>query len=318
MNLGRAAGIGAAALLALLVVSGCTGRPTAAPSATPVATPAPGATPAGDLQLTRVVDGLGLAVVQNRPDYGDRRLQLSITNEGPETITVASAVFSSAQFAAEARSSTGTDVPPGLTRFLPVDLPDAVCPAPSAEPRLSVTLTAADGSEREVAGQPADPFGVLPRIALEDCLEVSVASVAAIRLADDLSVTGTGPDAVAHVSLIVEPRAAATGADLSLELAEVRSTILLQPAEGDIWPVGRTVQPGDEPFTVDLAAVPARCDPHAVAEDKRGTFFPLTLELSDPDSTTQSAPATLDVPSSESLKRALYAYLAATCGFTLP
>lgn len=306
----------ASVALALLAVSGCTAHPSPSPAetgASPATSTTPQATAAADADRATVVDGIGLAVLQNRPDYGIRRLQLSVTNEGAEAITVTAARFESPQFAAPADWARSTEVPAGLTRFLPVDLPDAVCPAPDAVPQLSVTVTAADGTVREVAGRPADPFAVLPRIAGEDCLDAAVAAVASVRLDDALEVVGDGPEAVARLRLVVEPqKAGATTAASILQLETASSTILLQPADGPDWPLDLTLEPGDPPSTIVLEAVPARCDPHAIAEDKRGTFLPITLSLDD------AAPATIDVPSSDALKLALYAFIASTCGFAVP
>ncbi|MCS5715240.1 hypothetical protein NVV95_11845 [Herbiconiux sp. CPCC 205716] len=336
----RAATTAALTALLLVAVSGCSNpaTPAAGPAASssattpagasvaPTGTTANGTTPPTVAPV--VVDGLGLAIVQNRPDYGARRLQLSITNESASPVTVTAAQFSSPQFTAPVAAAKGTEIPVGLTRFLPVLLPEAVCPAPSTTPTLTVTVTDAAGASREVAGSPADPFAVLPRIAGEDCLDDAVATVADLRLADTLEVTGAGSDSVAHLQLIVDPRPMATTTDtgassrtaplsptgagpITLRLDHAASTILLRPADGTDWPIDLEVTPGDAPVTVTLDAVPARCDPHAIAEDKRGTFVPVTLEI-------PGGPAgTVSIPSSDTLRLAIYDYLASTCGFAV-
>jgi hypothetical protein len=306
----RAAVLAAVTAVALVAVSGCSNQAGPAVSTAPAApTPtgsdtsatAPGTAPV-------VVDGLGLAILQNRTDYGARRLQLSITNETGSPVTVTAARFSSPQFVAPVETAKATEVPAGLTRFLPVLLPEAICPAPATTPELTVTMTDTTGTAREVTGRPADPFGVLDRIAGEDCLDEAVSAVAALRFSDTLEVTGEGPDAVAHLQLIVDPAPTAT---TTLHLDHAASTILLQPADGADWPIDLTVTPGDASRTLTLDAVPARCDPHAIAEDKRGTFVPVTLELAD-------GPAgTVSIPSSDPLRLAIFAYLASTCGFAV-
>ena len=310
----RAAVVAALTALVLVAVSGCSNQPGPAPSTAPAAAPA-SPTPTGtDTSAAApgtapvVVDGLGLAILQNRPDYGARRLQLSVTNETDSSVTVTAARFSSPQFTQPVAAEKSTDVPAGLTRYLPVALPDPVCPAPATVPELTVTVTDATGASRDVTARPADPFGVLDRIAGEDCLDEAVSAVAALRLADTLEVTGEGPDAVAHLRLIVDPTP--TGS-MTLHLDRAAPTILLQPADGTDWPLDLDVAPGDGPTTLTLDAVPARCDPHAIAEDKRGTFVPVTLELSD-------GPAgTVSIPSADPLRLAIYAYLASACGFAV-
>ncbi|WP_382304971.1 hypothetical protein [Herbiconiux sp. UC225_62] len=291
----------AVGLAVAFVITGCTGSGggDATPSARPTAsTPAP----------PTVVDGLGLAILQNRPDYAKRILQLSVTNEGAEPVTVVGARFESAQFVEPASwsKSASTDVPAGLTRSLPVQLPAAVCPSPKGtEPTLTITLADASGATHDVTGQPSDPFGVLARIAAEDCLDDAVAGVAALSLDDSLAVTGTGEDSVAHLTLRADP----TGGTGELHLDEVRFTILLQPAEGTTWPLDATLAGGDAPQEFTLDVVPARCDPHAIAEDKRGTFLPVVLDVAGGPS------GTVSVPSSDSLRLAIYDFIAVRCGF---
>ncbi|MCS5734196.1 hypothetical protein [Herbiconiux daphne] len=303
----RATGLAALIALALVaVVAGCSSSP-AAPMATSGAPSTPRATPEPPV----VVDGVGLAILQNRPDYGKRVLELSVTNEGDEPITVTGARFESAQFVAAAEWAKSTEVPPGLTRYLPVQLPDPVCPAPDAPATLTITITAPDGSRRDVTAAPTDAFGVLPRIAGEDCLADAVAAIATVRLDDDLEVSGTGTDSVAHLKLVVEPAASAAAAEASgtLRLSDARFTILMAPTDGDVWPLDAEFSPGDPARDFVLDVTPARCDPHAVAEDKRGTFLPVEVSIADGPS------GTVDIPSSDALRLALYDFIAAHCGY---
>ncbi|TAJ49881.1 MAG: hypothetical protein EPO52_02810 [Herbiconiux sp.] len=297
------------ALLTALLLAGC--APTGGTEGTtPTSSAAASAgTTAGTTAAPPVViDGLGLEILQNRPDYGNRMLQLSITNEGDTALTVTAATFSSPQFEAPSEWVKTTEVPPGLTRHLPVQLGTAICPAPATTPTLTVTVVDASGTSRIVTGRPSDPFGVLERIAGEDCLDDAVAAVAALRLDDTLEVTGTGADSVAHLTVHVDPSMGSG----ELHLEEARSTILLSPTEGDTWPLDRTITGGDSPQTLSVAAVPARCDPHAIAEDKRGTYIPISVTITD-------GPAgTVYLRSSDQLRLAIYDYLAATCGFAVP
>jgi hypothetical protein len=323
-------------LVAVLVpatVIGCAEQP---PSPTPASASAssasaPGAAGQSTPAPPTVVDGLGLSVLQNRPDYGKRVLQLSVTNEADEPVTIVAARFESAQFATPALWSKPTDVPAGLIRQLPVQLGEAVCPTPAAHPSLVVTLVDASGSTRDVVATPSDPFGVLERIAREDCLDDAVATIATLRLDDSLRVSGDGSDAVAHVRLLVEPVPAATdtpsgaapegdtperdtsegdSAGRALQLDSVGSTILLAPAKGDAWPLDATFSAGDATADFALDTVPARCDPHAIAEDKRGTFLPVAVSIEG------GLAGTVFVPSSDALRLAIYDFIASRCGFT--
>jgi len=304
LRLVAAAGIVATVLLlAACAPAGPPATETASPTAS---TPGPGveATPAPPV----VVDGLGLQILQNRPDYGNRMLQLSVTNDGDAAVTVTAATFRSPQFAAPSEWSKPTEIPAGLTRHLPVQLGTAICPAPATTATLSVTVVDSSGATRTVTGEPSDPFGVLERIAGEDCLDDAVAAVADLHLTDTLEVAGNGADAVAHLTVVADP-SNGTG-ELNLDAA--RSTILLAPPDGDTWPLDRTVVGGGAPETFTLDAVPARCDPHAIAEDKRGTYIPVALAVEG------GAAGTVYLRSSDALRLAIYDYIAAACGFAVP
>lgn len=288
---------------AALVLTGCTPQ-GGAQTAAPTASAAVGTSPAPPV----VVDGLGLEILQNRPDYGNRMLQLSVTNGEDTPLTVTGATFSSPQFETASTWAKPTEIPPGLTRHLPVQLGTAICPAPATTPMLVVTVVEASGTSRVVTGEPADPFGVLERIAGEDCLDDAVAAVAELRLDDTLEITGSGRESVAQLTVHVDP-SKGSGA---LRLEEARPTILLAPAEGDTWPLDHTVMGRGSPESFTVAAVPARCDPHAIAEDKRGTYVPISLTI------IGGPTGTISLRSSDRLRLAIYDYLAAACGLAVP
>lgn len=311
----RAAAV--SALVVALTLTGCTVQPGQGPSgpdptaaSTGPSAPsdsAPSGTEPSD-SAPLVIDGVGLEILQNRPDYGNRVLQLAVTNEGADPLTVTQARFDAPQFESVAEWAKPTEVPPGLIRQLPVQLGTAICPAPPGAPTLTVTVTDSAGTARRVTGRPSDPFGVLARIAGEDCLDGAVASVATLTVHDDFEVTGSGADAVAHLRLVADP----SGGSGSLRLVRASSTILLQPADGSDWPLNATVERGGPSREFVLDAVPARCDPHSVAEDKRGTYLPVTAEVGD-----AGPSGTVSLRSSDALRLALYDFIASACGFAV-
>jgi len=70
--------------------------------------------------------------------------------------------------------------------------------------------------------------------------------------------------------------------------------------------VALTVDGRSQTSAVTLTLVPARCDPHAVAEDKRGTVFPLRVSV---DGTS----GTVYVAADAEVKAALYDFVRAAC-----
>jgi len=77
-----------------------------------------------------------------------------------------------------------------------------------------------------------------------------------------------------------------TGTEGTVTILDAKGTVLLgltDEAGGaiTIMPVDLLVDASAGDSVIRLSIVPNRCDPHAVEEDKRGTFFPLDVETGD-------------------------------------
>ena len=64
----------------------------------------------------------------------------------------------------------------------------------------------------------------------------------------------------------------------------------------------------DAPSVITLLVTPNRCDPHAIAEDKRGTVFPISVILDDGTTGRQY------VASADVVRAALYDVIGMACG----
>ncbi|MBM7505305.1 hypothetical protein ACFPER_17605 [Agromyces aurantiacus] len=283
----------AAALLAAAVA---TGLGACAPGA-------PAETDDADLP-----EGLTVAVQQGRLDAPQGRLVLHFENTGdPLTVT-----------ALEVRSPA---LEPGMRRDEPfelgaddaldirLDLTGTVCDGDPAGIEIAVDVQSADGAEPSGVLVPEDPFGTMARIADADCLAESAAAVAAISMPERLRSEGSGEARRAWIDVRVEPVATGGG---TMHLDGVSATTLLGNEEGLDWPLDLDVAAGDAPFTIALAVKPARCDAHALADDKRGTILPFTIATGD------GREGRLDRPSGNALKADLYAYYAERCGLQQP
>ena len=69
-----------------------------------------------------------------------------------------------------------------------------------------------------------------------------------------------------------------------------------------------TWRPGNPASIISLPVRPARCDAHAIADDKRGTILPFEIATAD------GRAGRLDVPAGDGLKAELYAYYGERCG----
>ena len=97
-----------------------------------------------------------------------------------------------------------------------------------------------------------------------------------------------------------------------MRIDRVYGTTLLNAEDGIDWTLGVDVAAGDPPLVLSLPVRPARCDAHAIADDKRGTILPFDIATGD------GRAGRLDVPSAPGLKAELYAYYAERCGLEAP
>ena len=132
-------------------------------------------------------------------------------------------------------------------------------------------------------------------------------AVASITAGDQLRIDDGASRPTAWVDITIAP----TGAAGTLTLTGVRSTVLLAPTAAESWPISAELTADSQPLTVALDLRPTRCDPHAVAEDKRGTVFPLELSASSADLGTRSG--LVDVPVSDEVRSQIYAWIAQYC-----
>ncbi|MCP2030411.1 hypothetical protein L1277_000475 [Okibacterium sp. HSC-33S16] len=269
-------GVIAAALLPAL--AGCSAAPSPAP-----------------------LDGVRFEVMQGRTDYTSGTLVLRVINGGPSAVTLTRSDLTWAGFS-DAAEWSATTLDAGRTVDLRTDVPALDCDAAStAAPTLSVRTS---GSSRAVTVTPDDPLATLPRLHDTGCVTVRLNRIAAIDLAGPLGLEGSGDDAVAVLSLRLTP----TGADGTVQLTGVGSTPLLAPADGaERWPLSLTVEATSAVQTVDLRIRPARCDSHALAEDKIGTVLVLSVRIDGIDGVSR-------FPVDDSTRQALYAFVKSVCG----
>jgi hypothetical protein len=78
--------------------------------------------------LEALPDGVTVGIHQNRDDYGPRRLEISVTNDGEDEITVTRATLESAVFAADTSTERISEIPTGVTRDLKVTLETPCAP----------------------------------------------------------------------------------------------------------------------------------------------------------------------------------------------
>lgn len=252
-------------------------------------------------------DAVTVTAYQGRFDRAERQLELKVSNGTDATITVTSATLESSRFLTPALWDRPQDIPPGAARDLRVDLGEPACTDAPARDEIVLEFVLADGSSGTSRLTIADP-STIDAINAEDCLTVAVASLATIRASDTLEWTA-GAHAPATLELTVTP----TGADGWVSVSETRATVLLSLVDDSGLPVFSQAQTivvdaSSDPAVIRMRLIPARCDPHAVAEDKRGTIFPLQVH------TSLGADGQVAVPVGDAVRAELYAFYGDYCG----
>jgi hypothetical protein len=272
---------------------------------------------------------ISVEVHQTRSNIATRQLTIGVTNGSSQPIEITSARFRSDQFVSAAVwSKDTTTIGAGVTADLPVSLPAANCDAKSPSPIIELEYrpvsedaeaeqsVATESVIRSVAVTPVDSLGQLKPLFLADCLVAAAEQVATITANTAPRVSTVHEHPVAELDLTFTPK----GGPGSLTVVNARSTTLFTQVDpgsnvlSQIREVDVEVSAASEPHTITLHLVPSRCDPHAVAEDKLGTVFPLEISLGEEgDTSGASLTGTMSVAASTEVRAQLYDFVARTC-----
>lgn len=276
---------------ALPLATGCDGRPLA------------------ETSTAAQVQPISVEVNQSRDQYGKQAVQILLTNTTATPLTVSGTRLDTPLFdGAIAWDPTdgGLVLPPQQPKSVAAQLPAAACGASgsAAEPLKAAVNYAEPGEEaHEAVVDATDPYGVLTRNAGELCLAAEAAGVAHFALDPGLDVAPDGRTAV--VRLVIQP-AATVGPHQEMALHNIEETTLLAESPTDPWPRDLTVMAGTAKQEIALGIRPARCDPHAVAEDKVGTLLPLRVRVGEREGQVKIA-------ASEQLRGRMYDFVTTAC-----
>lgn len=225
-----------------------------------------------------MLEGLSVALSQSRSDWADRIVQVDVTDDASSAVDVAEVTLTASSFSGLAVGERGRTVRPGTTRSVSVALGAPVCAAAPTEapedvlPSVSLLVRDEQGRESRLTLVPQDPRGHLARIQGEDCAAAAVARGAELTVDDALDVREREGRLVASLTVRLRP----VPGGPPVQVVQIDGTVLLAPPDGPAWSLpGLTADAGGaaDERTAVLEFEPARCDAHAVAEDKRGTFL---------------------------------------------
>ncbi|MFD4326793.1 hypothetical protein ACFWQC_19290 [Nocardioides sp. NPDC058538] len=163
-----------------------------------------------------------------------------------------------------------------------------------------------EGEWRTSTGTAEDRYANVDRLLDRDCAERTLTEAADITVGEP-RVEGEDKQSVFVLPVTFAPTEALP--DVTFDGWE--GTVLFQlAAETPTWPRATPVPMTGEPTTLELRVLPARCDPHALADDKVGSLFRVHVGGPDvPDG------ASYFLLLSKAQKTALYDFLPGYCGW---
>lgn len=311
----RLAAAGAALALTASCSAGASGTGSSNGTGSSTGTP----TPTEAAPVTALINQL-------RDNYSQQIIAVQLTNNTAGPLTVLSAVVTSPLFAGPIEwqpAPGGIELPPGRTKILPAQLRAPACGirtapanrgaavelriAPSSGPGPATAGPATAGPATAVPA--ADPYRVLERNNAEMCLAQAAAAVAGLRLEPELEVAADAQSAV--LTLAITPRstpgAVNPGSPGTLTISRIDGTTLLEEDPSAPWPRSVSVHAGGASQQFRLGIRPARCDPHAIADNKVGTLLPLRVSAGGRD-------GVLKVEAGALLRGRIYEFITTACG----
>lgn len=222
----------------------------------------------GEVLVQPAPDGIVVDIDQSRVLRKTRLVFLRVHNDTDQQLTVASFRLTSPRF--ETVSWTGPeDVGAGYEADLEFQMPRGGC-GEGIDAQVTIDYSIGDQRLRSTL-RPDDVYGAATSFLDRDCAELTLAQAADLTLGD-VTVSGAGRNSVLSLPIRVRP----TGGRDDVVLRGFDSTVLFAQADGSDDQIDLPVT-GD-PFDLVMKVIPARCDPHALGEDKVGTLIPVQVK----------------------------------------
>ena len=284
--------VAAVLVVASTALSGCS---PAAPSDLDSAA-LPGPVTVADVAVTA-------EVYRSRIDPARGGMQLSVRNDSAVLLTIVGTRLESPALQQPIVRERTTVIGPGLT------LAPAACPAEGPEPPQAVLIVQLiDGSTAEVAVPTVDRIGQWAEWVAAECFAAAVAERVGITVRHDAT---RDEGALIGLLLGIAPRTGASEAEV--ELVSLSDTVLfglVQASDGArvtkaLLPTG--TGGSTAAVSIPLLLTPARCDAHALADDKQGTLFRIDVVL-------DGEPGTVTIAADTATRGGLYDAFRRACG----
>lgn len=311
----------------LMTLASCSPGP--GPEGGPDSAPASSSSSASSTAISGL-PAISAQINQFRDNYAKQIIEIQLTNNTPEPVTVLDASLHSDLFSAAITwgpAGGGIELPPRQTKSLPAQLPAATCTgtggqtgdptkAPGDKPTLRVTTRPAVPGQETL--EPTDPHGVLTRNNAELCVTKAAEAIAEFQPVPELGPAEKSGTAVVRIRILPRPSPQSSAGNSQggsqpsnepriLTIEKIDGTPLIAEEPSQPWPRDVEVREGGPASELRLVIRPARCDPHAVAEDKVGTLFPLRI-------TVAGQQGVFKIDAGAELRGRIHDFVTSTCG----
>ena len=210
---------------------------------------------------------LSAEVVQYRRDAQRDVVQVKVTNHAAEPVHVDRVEVVSPTFTTTAGADKDSTVGAGLSVHLTVPLADPACSPEDAGDGAATVRLDLDGRPVELAVGD----DVLREVRAARCAEQAVGEVVALVWQPAWTDAGT-----------VDGEPGLRGRLRATPVSSAPVTLRVEGAT-TLFTVDETVTAttAGTPVVLDVVVTVTRCDPHAVAEDKKGYLFPVRVQVAD-------------------------------------
>jgi hypothetical protein len=253
-------------------------------------------------EVVPLTSGLTAYVDQGRLWRITRTAYVRLVNDSDHLITVTRAVVGSDRF--------DTVVWTGEDSFhnevdLEFEMPVGRC-GEGSDADVTLTYRIDDGPPVVSRTTATDRYGAIGLFLDRDCAQEVLGTAADVTMGEG-KVVGEGADSVYVLPVTFTP----TGERDDVVFRGFENTPLFRQVDGsaDVR-TGTRVPLTDGPVTVELRIVPARCDEHALAEDKVGTLFGVRVRADD-----LARGAYFYLPIGADRRAAMHGFFGPHCGF---
>lgn len=209
-------------------------------------------------------DDVSMLSDQSRLHRKDREIYIRIQNRSEKTIHVESFTLESERIGT-VKWSGDEDIAAGTEADLEYDMPPGIC-GTGFNPTVRLIYRIGDSGPRISSAKANDRYGNISHAIDRDCAESALKEAAKLTVGDP-TVSGEGRASVLNLPVTMTP----TGKRDDVRFGGFGSTVLFNQADGS--PADVDIPLVKDPVNLVMKVTPARCDGHALADDKVGRLF---------------------------------------------